>query len=89
VYGINNSGQVAGSAVNGSDARSFVGSPSGSTVIPLPAGWSFSGASAINNVGQVAGGAVNGGGFQAFIGTTSGITLIPLPAGWSSSYAAR
>jgi len=81
--GINNSGQVAGSGTNGAVTQAFVGSPSGSTVIPLPAGWTSASVYAINDSGQVAGG-LNGG-QRAFVGTVSGSTAIPLPTGGISS----
>jgi hypothetical protein len=75
---------VAGGGNNGVVNRAFIGTTSGSTVIPLPSGL-FSGAlgSAINDSGQVVGTAynVNGTAAQAFIGTTSGSTAIPLPSG--------
>lgn len=51
------------------------------TLIPLPSGWSSTGA-AVNDLNQVAGiayGVVPNG--QAFIGTASASTIIPLPPG--------
>jgi uncharacterized membrane protein len=86
--GINNAGNVAGYGYNGMFFRAFIGSISGSTLIPLPPGWASAQGYAINNVGQVAG---SGGPsndtttYQAFIGTGSGASIIPLPSGWSAS----
>jgi hypothetical protein len=86
-YGINDSGQVAGSVSNETGgAQAFIGTAAGSTPIPLPAGWSRAYGYGINNSGQVAGQVSNEpAGAQAFIGTAAGSTLIPLPAGWQSS----
>jgi hypothetical protein len=86
--GINNSGQAAGTAYTGTTSQAFIGSPSGSTLIPVPAGLSGAGGSGINNFGQVAGyggAGINPQVFRAFIGTTSGSTLIPLPTGWTTA----
>jgi hypothetical protein len=86
---INNYGQVAGTVSSGNSLQVFIGSPSGSTVLPLPSGWSFADAAGrINASGQVAITVNIGTSNQAFIGTTSGSTAIPLPAGWSIAFAA-
>jgi hypothetical protein len=55
--GINFSGQVAGSRMEESifTSQAFIGSPSGSTLIPLRGGFMFSEGTAINDSGQVAG----------------------------------
>jgi hypothetical protein len=86
--GINNSGQVIETAFASglpSSSQVFIGTTSGSTLIPLPAGWSGAQGSAINNMGQVVGSSPSLS--QAFIGTTSGSTAIPFPSGWSSAAA--
>jgi hypothetical protein len=87
--GINNSGQVTGTAYFGTIGRVFIATTSGSTLLPLPAGWSLSQGNAINNLGQVAGSVNNGSTTtQAAIFMTSGSTLIPVPAGWNYSFGA-
>ncbi len=65
--GINNSGQVAVLGFNVAASQAFIGSPSGSNTIPLPAGWTTAFGWAINYAGQLAG---YGGGspYQAFGG---------------------
>jgi hypothetical protein len=81
--GVNANNQITGYAT--SPARAFIGAASGSTVIPLPAGWpGGSVGDAINDVGQVTGYAHNpstGNPDQVFIGITSGSTPVPIPAG--------
>jgi hypothetical protein len=79
--GINNAGQVAGLGTFGGVNLAFIGSPSGSVVVPLPTGWTLSMSTGINASGQIAAYGNNGGVSQAFIGTTGGSTAIPLPAG--------
>lgn len=89
MVGINNSGQVTGIAYNSYNAtigQAFIGSPSGSTVIPLPAGWGQAYGNGNNNVGQITGTGFLPTGNRAFIGTVAGVTAIPLPAGWSSTF---
>src|SRR3984893_15626341 len=87
--GINNSGQVAGTEVNGNTTQATISSPSGSTAIPLPSGCSSgSNGAAVNASGQVTGSACYtfpnfNTYYQAFIGTVAGSTVIPLPAGWT------
>ncbi len=85
--GINNSGQVAGYGLNGTQNQAFIGSPFGSTAVPIPAGWSGTQAYTINESGQIAGYAINGNNnnYQAFIGTGTSAALIPLPSGWTGS----
>jgi hypothetical protein len=78
---INNSGQVAGSALT-EPGQAIIGSTSSSTLIPFPQGWDYSSGSAINNSGQVAGSGFDGS-YQAFIGTSSGMQAIPLPSGYT------
>ena len=79
--GINNSGQVAGQGFTSTHQQAFISSPSGNTLVPLPAGWTDAGADGINSSGQVVGtgdfGVVN----QPFIGTTAGSMAIPFPSG--------
>ncbi len=92
---INDLGQVAGTVSTGvtelvltpANSQAFIGTVSGSAVLPLPSGWGMANGQAINDSGQVAGSVFNivGGPEQAFIGTASGVTLIPLPTGWSST----
>ncbi|HEY1755325.1 MAG TPA: hypothetical protein VGG72_08005 [Bryobacteraceae bacterium] len=78
--GINNSGQVAGYGTIGGATQAFVGSPSGSTLIPLPSdAWITSQGVAINASGQVAGNIV-GSNARAFIGTPAGSAVIPVSA---------
>jgi hypothetical protein len=87
-FGINNSGQVAGSCFNGTNTQAFVGTVAGSTVIPLPVGWTNAAAYAVNSSGQVAGDNFLGGSNnRPFIGTAGGITTVPLPPGWISAGA--
>ena len=65
-------------------AQAFIGTPAGSTLIPLPAGnpaWFAAFGNGINNLGQVVGEGTNGVVEQAFIGTTAGSVAIPLPVG--------
>ena len=89
--GINNSGQVAGTGINSLGVeQAFIGTTSGSTLIPLPPGWSEAFGDeaenigyAINASGQVAGSAYNGYNYQAFIGTTSGSTLVLQSSGYA------
>ena len=83
--GINGEGQVAGYGLNGTQNQAFIGSPFGSTAVPIPAGWSGTQAYGINESGQIAGYAINGSNDQAFIGTAASSALIPLPAGWTGS----
>ena len=84
IIGINDSGQVAGTGSIGATNQAFIGSPSGSTAIPLLAGWRSSFGAGINNSGQMVGSVLGGLG-QAFIGTVAGGIVIPLPAGWTSA----
>jgi hypothetical protein len=79
MYGINNSGQVAGAA--GVSGMAFIGSTAGSTLIPVPVDWS-SYALAINSAGQVAGYGA-GANYVGFTATVLGITTIPVPAAMS------
>lgn len=59
VFGINNSGQVAGSGGRGDTPRAFIGATSGSTAIPLIPGWCemYTEDFPINDAGQVVGSA--------------------------------
>lgn len=91
--GINDLGQVGGWGELGAVERgAFIGTPSGSTVVPLPPGASdtivFSGS--INNSSQLVGYTFVGGvgSQQAFLGTTSGSAWISLPSGWLIAYGA-
>lgn len=89
-YGINNSGQVAGTGVIGNTVQAFVGSPKGSLPVPLPVGYDYSRVFGINSFGQVAGYVATTTPpikTQAFIGTPGDATLIPLPTGWTTSNA--
>jgi len=81
VFGINNLGQVVGFANNGTIELSFIGSASGSTLLPMLPGATGTNGYAINDLGEVTGCTTIHGVSQAFIGTTAGITLIPLPTG--------
>ncbi len=88
---INNSGQVAAVESDYSDhERPFLGTPTGSSAIPLPPSWepfppcAYLGG--INSSSQVAGVGCSGTTLQAFIGSTAGTVAIPLPPG--GSYAA-
>jgi hypothetical protein len=81
MYGINNSGQVAGQSP--STGQAFLGAPQGSTLIPLPAGWQYAYGNAVNNSGQVAGTGSNG----VFIGSLSGSNAIPVPNQSSEAFA--
>jgi len=85
VYDLNNLGQVAGYGWNGRATQAFIGPASGSTPVPLPAGWSVAYGWGINDSGQVAGYGWNGRATQAFIGPASGSTPVPLPTGWSAA----
>jgi hypothetical protein len=85
VSGINNSGQVTGYANIGATTQAFIGSPSGSVVLPLLAGWTNMFGTGINASGQISGWGNTAASTLAFIGTASGSTALPLPAGWSSA----
>src|ERR1035437_7247439 len=81
-FGINDSGQVGGYV----PGAAFIGTTSGETIIPYPAGWTEAAGSGINNSGQIAGWGRNSAGLiQAFIGTAEGSTAIPLPDGWDET----
>jgi hypothetical protein len=55
-YGINDSGQVAGSGFPvGPNSQAVIASPAGSTAIPSPTGWSNVYGEALNSSGQVVG----------------------------------
>src|SRR5580658_5358707 len=57
MIGINSSGQVAGTVFNsgGGPVQAFIGTTSGSALIPLPATWSGAQGAGINESGQVVG----------------------------------
>ena len=82
IFGLNDSGQVAGVGVNSAgNYLAFIATTSGSTVIPVPTGWASNLAYSINDSGQVSGLGNNGGTDQALIGTGGGSAAIPIPAG--------
>jgi hypothetical protein len=80
-FGLNNSGQITGTAATGTTAQAFIGSTSSFALIPLAPGSNFAEGFAINNLGQVTGAAIAQSSDPAFIGSTSGSSLIPLPSG--------
>ena len=78
--GINDQGQILGSAVApGGVGQPFLYSNGVSVPVPLPAGWVWAAGVAVNDSGQVTGYGFNGSGAVAFIGTTSASSAIPLP----------
>lgn len=81
---INNNGQVALTAYTSGNASSamFVGSTSGSSVIPVPQGTVSAITAAINASGQVTGEIFDGNAQRAFVGTPAKLTLVPFPPGW-------
>jgi hypothetical protein len=79
MYGINSSGQVAGTGSPSGSSQAFIGTTAGATPVPLPSGWTSTSAAAINDSGQVAGTGSNG----SFIGSVSGSSAIAIPSGWS------
>jgi hypothetical protein len=83
LYGINNSGQAAGTSAGSTGL--FIAGISGPTSISLPSGLTNGTIYSINKSGNVGGwGQVGTSGvFQAFVGSTSGSWLIPLPSGMS------
>jgi hypothetical protein len=86
VFGLNDLGQVAGYGYYATtdQYQAFIGTTSGSTLIPLPSGWTSALGYNINDSGQVAGWGYNSVGTeQGFIGTTGGSTAIPLLPGAS------
>ena len=90
VSGVNSSNQVTGYVfvvgMGGFGFQAFLGTTSGSTLIPFPPGWSFDTyGNGLNNAGQVAGSSDTQ--TQAFIGALSGSTAIPLPAEWDFAQA--
>jgi hypothetical protein len=82
MVGINTSGQVTGyglTGYNGHSTQAFIGSPSGSALIPLPPGITYSEGDAINDAGQVV--SFMGNSFYAglFLSTPPNSTFIPAP----------
>ena len=93
--GINNSGELIGTAIGtniGSNVppELFIGTPDALELIPLPSGWQPAGLYGFNNSGQVVGELSTNGSvdtYQPFVGTTSGVTFIPIPPSWGLAYA--
>jgi hypothetical protein len=91
---INSLGQVAGSVIAGTAEQSFIGTPAGSVVIPLPPSgpcpncYIASSVAAVNDAGQVAETVFAFyGNYVAFIGTPAGNVFVPLPTGWTGAYS--
>jgi len=79
---INESGQVAGTAHQGSAWQAFIGTASGSELVALvPGGAQYAIAYAVNTSGEVTGEIRGGQAFEAFIGTPAGSVAIPAPPG--------
>ena len=78
-FGINSSGVIAGFYGN-SPVAGFFGTGSGSTAVPLPAGYSGgTNAYDINDAGQVVGTGIG----QPFVYSNGTSTVVPLPTGFS------
>jgi hypothetical protein len=84
---VNDSGEVTGLGFGPfSPMQAFVGTTSGSIVIPFLPGWTESFGEAINGSGQVVGyGLLNGATSLAFMYNGSGSAVIPLPTGATST----
>jgi PEP-CTERM motif len=89
--GINNSGQVVGGYAIATGQQAAIRTTSGTTLIPLPTGWTTTFGNALNSSGEVVGYGINPAisptYYQAFVGTTAGSTAIPLAPGWTGSGA--
>jgi uncharacterized membrane protein len=86
MFGPNSSGQVAGTGTLGGGTFAFIASPLGSTIIPMPGGYSNAVANCIDDAGQVGGVVSIGAANVGFLGTASGISLIPVPAGLAAAW---
>jgi hypothetical protein len=86
-FAINDSGQVAGSAMTpefpGPQVeQAFIGTPAGATLVPLPPGFTYSEAYGVNDSGVVVGGggSYGSGLYRVFVGSVE----VPLSREWTT-----